>query len=189
VATHGARRSPGAAAATAPRRIVVVVVGLGLAGVLASGCDGPLVSTPASHASQRDELDGARLAAQLRTLPGVASASVVVRRPAPDPLAPSSSASSVPPASAGILVVGPEAAQAPARALAQAALPELTPAAIALVVVPAPGATAEVAKVGPFWVARRSRAALVGALVGALGIIAGLALTLAARERRRAAAG
>ncbi len=172
-----------------------------------AGC-APSVETPAEAGYRRDLRDAERLAAQLRQLPSVREAHVTLTRPVADPLRqPAAASASTPPgtsaasaASAGAAaillsldgaLVGAAEADAlarDARALALAVAPELPPSAVA-VVARAKEPPPVLAKVGPFEVARRSRAPLLAALLGLLAACAGLGLTLAVRERGRRFAG
>ncbi len=154
----------------------------------------PSVETPAEAGYRRDLRDAARLAAQLRHLPSVREAHVTLTRPVVDPLRqPAAPSASAPPGAAAILLsldgalAGAAEADAlarDARALALAVAPELPPAAIS-VVARAKEPPPVLAKVGPFEVARRSRAPLLAALLGLLAACAGLGITLALRERGR----
>lgn len=168
-----------------------------------AGC-APSVETPAEAGYRRDLRDAERLAAQLRQLPAVREAHVTLTRPVVDPLrqpaAPNASTppgTSAPPGAAAILLsldgaldgaAEAEALARDARALALAVAPELPPSAVA-VVARAKEPPPVLSKVGPFEVARRSRAPLLAALLGLLAACAGLGLTLAVRERGRRAAG
>jgi hypothetical protein len=147
------------------------------------GC-APVVDGSIERQRAIDRDDGDRLAAQLARLPGVAAASVVLRRAIRDPLG------AAPPASPMLAAVirvddaaAPEAIRAAATRLARAALPELPPADLAIEI----AATVDrpiVAKVGPFYVEQSSRAALRATLALAFASIAGLGCALALRAWR-----
>jgi type III secretory pathway lipoprotein EscJ len=152
-----------------------------------AACDRELVPSPRARHDARDATDARRLEAQLAAVPGVARASVVVHRPFVDPLAPAPAAAPV--ASASILVVdarGTDADRlaATARSLATAALPDVSPASLSIVVAPPAALPAETAHVGPFEVAAGSRTALRATLAIGLLVIAALAAYIAYRQRR-----
>ena len=155
--------------------ILAVAISLGCAPV----ADGPVER---QRAIDRDDAD--RLAAQLARLPGVATASVVLRRALRDPLGASAPAA---PMLAAVIAIddaaAPEAIRAAATRLARATLPELPSADLAIEI----AATVHrpvVAKVGPFSVEESSRAALRATLALGCAAIAGLAGALALRARR-----
>ena len=141
----------------------------------------PAVDGPAERQRALDRDDADRLAAQLAALPGAVRAEVVLHRGVVDPLAP---APSPPGAAAAVVVVDDradrDAVAAAARRLVHAAAPELADASIAVEL----GATRPtLARVGPFIVDARSKAALVATLAAALALIAALAGWLAWRTR------
>lgn len=158
---------------------------IALATLAAGAACAPPVTTPAEAARTRDRDDSEALAAQLGHLPTVRSAHVLVRRPVVDPLR----AQPAEPASASVLLVlEPGAVPGPAlehaRALAAAALPELTAARLAIVAEPA-APPVKLATVGPFRVAASSRVGLLATLVLLLLGWAALGGLLVLRERRR----
>jgi hypothetical protein len=168
-----------------------------LALAISLGCLGcaPVVDGPIERQRAIDRDAGDRLAAQLARLPGVAAASVVLRRAMRDPLG---AAPATSPMLAAVLTIetsgsagprgaiddaAPEAIRAAATRLARAALPELPPAGLAIEI----AATVQrpiVAKVGPFSVEQSSAAALRATLALAFASIAGLGGALALRARR-----
>jgi hypothetical protein len=167
--------------------ILALAISLGILGWL--GC-APVVDGPIERQRAIDRDDGDRLSAQLARLPGVAAASVVLRRAIRDPLgaAPASR-----PMLTAVLTIErsgplddaaePEAIRAAATRLARAALPELPPAELAIeiaAVVHRP----IVAKLGPFSVEQSSLPALRATLALAFASIAGLGGALALRAWR-----
>jgi type III secretory pathway lipoprotein EscJ len=143
----------------------------------------PVVDAPAQAARDVDLADGNRLAAELAALPGAWSAHATLHRAFRDPVTNASS-----PASASVLVVIDDsvdraATQRAAEALARAAIPEITGAAV-VVEVEVGSPRPVLAGVGPFRVERGSRTPLIATLAGGLVIIAGLALALARKTRR-----
>ena len=143
------------------------------------GC-APSVDGPVERQRALDRADSAQLAAQLRALPGVENSEVVLHRAARDPLALQAA-----PAGGSIVVVVDDrtdraAMRDTAGALARAIAPELEPT----IVVAAGAPRIELAKVGPFEVATGSRAAVRATLLGALAVIAVLAVWLARGYRR-----
>ena len=142
----------------------------------------PTVDGPLERSRAADREDARALEAQLAKLPGAASATVTLHRPARDPLGvspPSSAAASV------LLVVDDAtdraAITASATTLVRAAAPEVSAPAIVVAV----GVhRAQLVDVGPFVVDKRSAGALKAALAIALAVIAALAGWIALRERR-----
>lgn len=198
---RGPRRSPLILDALAALARALPTAGLALlaAAALPLAACTPSVETPAEAGYRRDLRDAERLAAQLRHLPSVREAHVTLTRPVVDPLRQPAAPSAFPPGTsaasgaAAILLsldgalVGAAEADAlarDARALALAVAPELPPSAVA-VVARAEEPPPVLSKVGPFEVARRSRAPLLAALLGLLAACAGLGITLAVRERGR----
>lgn len=190
------RRSPPRLAALA-RSLPSAGLALLAAASLPLAACAPSVETPAEAGYRRDLRDAERLAAQLRHLPAVREAHVTLTRPVVDPLRQPAAPSADPPGAAAILLsldgalagaAETDALARDARALALAIAPELPPSAVA-VVARAKEPPPVLARVGPFEVARRSRAPLLAALLGLLAACAGLGITLALRERGRRLAG
>lgn len=156
-----------------------------LAVAISLGC-APLVDGPIDRQRAIDRDDGDRLAAQLARLPGVAAASVVLRRAMRDPLGATAPAA---PMLAAVIAIddatAPEAIRAAATRLARATLPELPPADLAIEIAVAVHRPI-VAMVGPFSVEESSRGALRATLALGCAAIAGLAggLALCARRHR-----
>jgi len=158
-----------------------------IAVVIATGC-APPVDGPLERQRAIDREDGDRLAAQLRQLPGVVAATVVLHHAMRDPLA------VAPPAGAtfGAVIAtddqaAPDALRAATLRLAHAALPELAGTATLPIQINATVHRATLAQVGPFWVETSSRTPLRAVLALGCLAIAGLAGTLArsARGARR----
>jgi type III secretory pathway lipoprotein EscJ len=173
----GARRSSTTRSSWLARGAIVALV------ASAAAC-APAIDGPIEHQRAIDRDDGERLASQLRLLPGVVAASVVLHHPARDPLA---LAPPSPPECSAVIVTDDRAATGAIRdaagRLARAAVPELTAAALAIEVEPAIH-RAELAKLGPFWVEASSRTSLRALLALGCLAIAGLAVALAVRTRR-----
>lgn len=149
---------------------------LAIAVAISTGC-APTVDGPLERQRAVDREDGARLAALLAQLPGVATADVVLHRAMRDPLSLS------PPTAVAFHAV--ITLDAPARRdaicaaterLARAALPDLAAPAIEVHDAPARDA---VVRVGPFRVEASSRAPLRAVLAAACLAIAALAGALA----------
>ena len=158
--------------------------GFGVVFALVIAACAPVVDAPAERARAADAADGERLGAQLAALPGAWSAHATLHRAFRDPLSGVTS-----PASAAVLVVIDDradraATQRAAEALVRAAAPEIV-APTVLVEIGAP--RPELASVGPFRVAKASRAPLLATLAVGLLAIAGLALALARAQRGRSA--
>lgn len=133
----------------------------------------PVVDGPAERQRSLDREDGAQIAAQIATLPGVVRAEAVVRRAVRDPLAPRPAA---PAAAASIVIIVDDRADraaiaGAARTLARAIAPEAAPA----IVVEVGAIRPSLAKVGPFTVEAASQTPLKAALAAALALIAALA--------------
>jgi type III secretory pathway lipoprotein EscJ len=163
-----------------------IVLALAVAGV---ACDRDLVPPPRAAHDARDDADARRIEVQLAAVPGIAAAHAIVRRPFRDPLV-RTTTPPVPATASILIVVDPRADRAAVTAtatdLATAALPDVAPAAIRQVVVPAAAtATLASASVGPFDVAPGSRRPLIATLVVALVAILALAGWTAWRERWR----
>lgn len=143
-----------------------------------------MVDTPTERARASDRDDAARLALQLRSLPGAVAAEVMLRRRVRDPL---TNTEPTPYASAAIVVDSPAyrgAAVAATTRLLRAAAPEVVRPEV-LVAVAAPRAA--MASVGPFEVAPATRPRLMATLIGGLLVIAALAAYIAWRARRQTA--
>lgn len=155
-----------------------------------AACDRDLVPAPADVAMAKDVRDGDRLAAQLQNVPGVVAATVLLRRPHRDPW---TGRGSTPDsgASASVLVVGAVPSPSVVTDLARAALPEVAPDRLLVRVLPTSTPTVStaspthLARVGPFWVAERSRLPLTAAMVCLLGVVFGLSVLLLRRERNK----
>jgi hypothetical protein len=157
---------------------------LAIAVAISAGC-APTVDGPLERQRAIDREDGARLAALLGQLPGVATADVVLHRATRDPL------SLAPPTAAAFHAV--IALDAPARRdaihaaterLARAALPDLAAPAIEIHDAAGTGPDDEaddeaLVHVGPFRVEASSRAPLRAVLAAACLAIAALAGALA----------
>jgi len=145
-----------------------------------AGC-APAIDGPAEHQRSIDRADGDRLGTQVAALPGVARAEVALRRPIADPLA---TAAPPPPGLSIVVIVDDHAdrgaVERQTRALATSIAPGIDPVVVVDVGDPRP----ELARVGPFTVARASRTPLKVALALALATIAMLAAWIAVRGRR-----
>jgi hypothetical protein len=146
------------------------------------GCT-PTIDTPEEAARQRDLRDADRVVQQLLRVPMIERASVTLTRGAADPLR-----AFVPPAPAASAVIQIDARAEPSviaadvRAVVTAVAPEITGDRVTVIARPrAP--LPQLVQVGPFAVARGSRAALLAALLGLLALCAGLGVSLALRER------
>jgi hypothetical protein len=164
--------------------ILALAISLGILGWLGIlGC-APVVDSPVERQRAIDRDDGDRLGAQIARLPGVAEASVVLRRAARDPLG---AAPASPPMLTAVVAIAaaaePEAIRAAATRLARAALPELRPDDLAIEVTAAVHRPV-IAQVGPFSVEQSSRAGLRATLALAFASIAGLGGALALRAWR-----
>ena len=149
---------------------------------LAIAACAPAIDGPIDHQRAIDRDDGDRFATQLAHLPGVVSASVVLRRPVADPLAVTPPGT---PALAAVIVTDDQADRAAITAtatqLSHAIAPEVTAPAIAVMT----GYTRpELASVGPFTVAASSRNALRAVLAIGLALIAAFASLEAWRRYR-----
>jgi type III secretory pathway lipoprotein EscJ len=157
-----------------PRLLVAITLALALA-----ACRDDAFAPPAEAHARADGRLGETLAAHLAELPGVEAASVVVRTPRTDPLAPATGAPAAPSASViQTLEAGAdaEAVTAAATAAVTAAVPALDAAAVTVTASEPPAAAAAaMTKVGPFEVSERSRGPLLAALATALVAIAALA--------------
>nr|HEX4317206.1 hypothetical protein [Kofleriaceae bacterium] len=149
----------------------------------------PEIATPAEQQRAGDRVDADRVAAVLARLPGAVAASAAVRRVDRDPLAPVTPRG--PAGSDATMIVVVATADADDGALAGAARAIATadglPAPRVAIARTARAAAppAELARVGPFAVARESAAALRATLLALLAAIAAAAAYVAARYRRR----
>jgi hypothetical protein len=167
-------------------RMLRAAVAMLVVTALAAACDRDLVPAPRAAHDARDDADARRAQAQLAALPGVERASVVVHRPFRDPLAPAPPAALVESATASVLLVGGDAStEAAARRLLVAALPDVRPEGLSLVVAPRATPPITTASVGPFLVAKSSSAALRVTLALGFATIAILAGLVAYRRRPR----
>ena len=152
-----------------------------LAFALTCAC-APTVEGPVEQQRVTDQADAVRLTAQLRALPGVVGAEVILHRAARDPL----SLAAPSPASASIVLVVDDRAdssklEASSRVLVRALVPEIEPT----VVVEVGARRAQLAAVGPFTVEAASKSRLKATFVAALAIIFGLAAWIATIYYRR----
>ncbi len=141
----------------------------------------PDVAGPVERQRIADRSDGQELATQLRALPGVVHAEVLLRHAASDPLA------TVPPSPAALSIVviiddraDRVATSDATRRLARTIAPAIEP----VIVVEVGAVRPTLAKVGPFTVEATSRGPLRAALSIAFALILGLAGWIAWRERR-----
>jgi hypothetical protein len=143
----------------------------------------PTLDTPEDAAHHRDLRDADRVAQQLLRVPMIERASVTLTRGAADPLR----AIGPPPASASAVVqidarADASSIAADVRAVVTAVAPEI--AADRVTVIARPRAPLpQLVHLGPFVVARSSRAPLLAAVLGLLVLCAGLGVALALRER------
>lgn len=151
---------------------------------LAISACAPIVDAPTERARTADREDAAQLSVQLRSLPGIATAEVMLRRSVRDPLTGSAPA---PYASAVIVVDTPfyrSSSEAGAIRLIRAAVPEVErPEILVEVGRPPP----KMASVGPFQVATGTKPRLMATLIVGLLLIAMLAGYVAYLARRQAA--
>lgn len=140
----------------------------------------PPIDAPADKARIADSEDAARLAIQLRSLPGTTAAEVLLRRPVPDPF---TNTTPPPYASAAIIVDDPlyrTTAIAAATRLVRAAVPEVAHPEI---VVEVEERRPAIERVGPFRVEVTTKPRLMATLLAGLLLIGTLAGYIAWKMR------